>query len=1033
MSFTHLHVHDEYSELDGYGSPEKLIVAAKERGFDSIGITNHGNVNSFIEFQNLGAKNGVQPVFGCELYIDRDRHIKDSTSQRKHINVFVKNEEGYHNLLQMLTIANLEGKHYKPRIDPETLLRHINGLIVSSACIANPLSESWGVELFNELISLNRHDVYFEIMPINIKGQADHNAKMIKYAEKKKCKLIATNDVHYINKDDCKVQEIMLAINSKHKMSDANRFKFESTTHFLATPSEMFKLFRSEQPDIDIDTIREAMNNTQGIVEKCKDFKIKKSLVLLPLIHECKERNIDEADFFEELIMKGFKEKIRLGLIPKEKLSVYRARIKEEFELLKAKSFIRYFLIVWELINWCLKSDIMTGPGRGSCSGCLIAWLIGITGVDPLKYDLLFARFISPDRTDLPDIDIDFQDIKRQSVKEHLQKIYGINNVAGVSTFLRMKSKGALHDVSRVFDIQPGLVNQISKLLDNKTQLEDEEFTESEDETLRDFYKENSKVIHYAQRLNGTVRGCGQHAAGICISNEDLRLGTKCNLVKRGDDIVCNWDKDDAEFMGLIKLDVLGLKTLSELKECVCLIEENTQEIIKFEDIDLEDKRVLRMLNDGDTSGVFQLGSYGITKYCMELGIQSFKDVYNVTALYRPGPLGSGMSKEFIKRKKGEKWKSISPVLDEITYDTYGIIVYQEQVMHILNRIALLPWGTCDKVRKVIGKSKGEEALNEFKNMFIKGCIKNKTLSRENANKIWQDIVTFGGYGFNKCITPDAIVETSKGELKTLEEIRIGEFIKTPEGDSEVLNKYDNGIQDCFETTLESGKSIKCTLDHKFLCDNGIHTLIDIILSKNYALVVGKKSTGFKTEKITKVQRVGFVQTIDIEVNNKSHLFYANGIATSNSHSVGYSYLSMWGAWLKYYYPLEFYASCCTFADVEKKKEIIKTALKNGFEIRLPKFGLSSATRWKAKDNSLIMPFTEINGVAEATAIKIADSSKQKRVGFFGNPEIAISAKFKKILNDIDAFNKDSRPDYNGSKLLNEYFQYNITQFVQEE
>ena len=871
MYYSHLHCHGSYSVLDGLGTPEKMAKKAKELGFDAIGITDHGNIDCFIKWQQACSNEGIIPIFGCEIYIDENRFETGKEAKRYHACLFVKNQQGFQNLQKLLTIGNLEGFSKKPRIDHESLLQNSEGLILSTACLASFCKTKWGIKLIRDFSKKHPGDVYFEIMPLDIGEQRIHNAEIIELADRFGGKVIASNDVHYINQEDEKLQQILLCINSSDKITNPNRFQFQCKTHYLCSTKDMISMFRKTQPDLDMALVKEAMNNTKEIVEKCKNFKLQKYPVVLPLIPQCKEGK--EEEFLQNLINQGLQKKIKEGKISKKELGKYRDRIKEEFDLLKAKNFVRYFLVVWEFINWCRDNDIMVGPGRGSAGGSIIAYLIGIVQVDPLKYDLLFSRFISPSRNDLPDIDTDFQDTERHRVREHVQELYGINNVAGISTFLTLKGRGSFKDVCRVFDISPKEANDISKLLEDDEDLTKEKFFNNNEELVRKFANNHKDIVDYCCKLQHIVRGYGQHAAGICISDTDLRDGTKCSLVKRKGEIVCNWDKEDAEYMGLVKMDFLGLSALSRMHECLDLIKETGEEVV-LENIDLNDKNIYAMIDKGDTTGMFQLGTYGIKKLCKNLGVSEFKDLYNATALYRPGPLGAGITDEFVARKNGKRYEDICPEMADITKDTYGCIIYQEQVMFACNKIGGMDWGKCDKIRKLMAKSKGVEALAPFKEEFVKNAVKNTELKEDQASTLWEELAQFGKYGFNK------------------------------------------------------------------------------------------------------------------------------------SHSCEYSIISYWDGWLKYYYPKQFYASYLTYASDDKKFELMNSIQHNheDIEIQFPKVGISKATKWQVNGNKLVMPFSEIIGIGETSAIQIEESSKKKRRGFFGNQALSVPAKVQKILQDIKAF-----------------------------
>lgn len=895
--FCHLHVHDEYSALDAFGSPERYAERAAEMGFQYLGISNHGNIDSAIKLQSACASNGISPIIGCELYIDKDMLVKDKSVQMKHLCVFVKDEVGWKNLLQLLTIANLEGFYRKPRIDPETLLKHSEGLVITTACTSSFIVEAWGLKLLERLVKKQPEDVYLEIQPHSYEEQIKHNKKCISLSRKLGIKIIATNDCHYIDAQDAILQEILLAVNSRSTWEDPKRWRFSIDTLYLCSAKKMQSLFKKNHPYISNKLVRESMGNTIDIAEKCCDFKIDRRASSLPLIPGVEKEN--EIKFFKQLVRKGLKR--RTKQLPLDQVKIYQERIDEEMQLLIEKGFIRYFLIVWEIVNWCSENEISVGPGRGSAAGSLISYCLGITQVDPIQFNLLFFRFLSPSRKDLPDIDVDFDRFRRDEVIQHIKDVYGENNVIQITTFLTMKGKMALQDVGRVFGAERSAMSNITKKIDDDGDLKLEDFTESEDPDLQDFYAKSPAIVDYALRLQNTVRGYGCHAAGVCISNEILTNGDKCNLCLRGKNVVGNWAKEDSEYMGLMKLDILGLSALSRMKACLDAIEENHGKKINLRELEYTDKNVFKDLSDGYTTGVFQLKTYGITKYCKELEINSFEDIYNATALFRPGTLRSGMAAEFIKRKHGKHWKAIHKNVQALTKDTHGIIVYQEQVMLMARELAGFDWDKCERLRKVIAKSQGEKEFDKFKSDFINGCVDNKTLDKESAIKLFEDLVSFSRYSFNL------------------------------------------------------------------------------------------------------------------------------------SHAVSYSVMSYRDAWLKHYYPLEYFAALLTYEEDKKEMGRILDELvrERGIGIKLPKTAHSHPTKWRAKDGYLLMPFTEIIGIGEAQAELIVGEAKKKRASFFtSSSNQDLPAKVKQILSDLKANEPEYMLTYNEAKRIKGLFQYNVIKLL---
>lgn len=902
--FNHLHCHTEYSTLDGFGSPKKWAKRVKEMGMGAIAITEHGNIDSSIKMAMACKEEGVKFVAGCEFYICPDVSKKNSQNENKHICLYAMNKDGWRNILKLLSKANIYGYHYRPRIDPQILLQHLDGVVISTACIFGFLQTSWGKELFKELINEMEGRLFLEIMPHNLPEQKEWNKTIIKYSEKYNLPVIATNDAHYPLKEDAELQEVCLAINSNSTWDDPKRFKFDSNEYYLKSEEEMFQSFKKYHPYMTDRQIKKSLRNTQKLIDLCDNFYLEKIQPNLPIspnvpIDELKKKGLTEDDYFRKLVRRGLQERRSVLCRP---LSEYKARIEEELDLLIKKKFTRYFLMVTDILDFCRRKNIQVGPGRGSVGGCLVAWLLGITQIDPLKYNLLFARFQDPTREDLPDIDIDFEQDRREEVVEYIRNTYGKENVAQITTFLTMKTKMALQDVGRVFGVPRGEISKITKLFDDNEDLTIESFSESENEDIREFYINNKKIIELAIAIKDTVRGYGKHAAGVCISEHNLSDGINGNLAKRQGILVSNWDKDEGEFMGLMKLDCLGLTALSRIRVCCEMIKENHGVDINLQDIDVEDAKSLATINRGDCVGIFQLGTYGLTKFCQELGIQTFKDVYNATALYRPGTLGSGMAMEFVKRKHGESYKPMHPKVELFTKDTEGIILYQEQCMFLFKELAGFDWGKCNKVRKVIAKSKGEEALSEFKSDFINGCIQYSGMGEDDALEIWNTIVDFSKYAFNL------------------------------------------------------------------------------------------------------------------------------------SHSVEYSVISMWDAWLKTHYRGEFYASCLSYLDQDKRTEIIEEAADKGINVILPKIHLSDSKKWKyePENKNLVMPFIEIEGIGEKIADEIATVKNKVRKTFFGSKAnlTSLPSTVRMALSAIHAEDNNWKPEYKEINGISKLFKYNLRKIL---
>lgn len=749
-TFCHLHTHNEYSYLDGYGSSEVYAKRAKEMGFEYLALTNHGNIDGLIDFQKQCDKYGIIPIFGCEIYVVKDCAIKDKDEKRKHLILLVKNQKGWEELCKILTHSNLYGFYKKPRIGFKKLREmDLSGFVIMSACVGSVINGvGYGDEIAKYLA--DNGDFYLEVMPHIFDEQTKTNKRCVELSKKIGAPLIATNDCHYIMEDDSIVQEILLAVQRGVKWDDPKRWKFDLTGLHLRSGNEMLTTF-DEQDVLTRGQYLGAMRNTIAVAKKCKSFRIKKQKVFLPELHKKPQQVLTD------LCREEINNVLHSDWHKKEK--IYRDRMKEELELIEKKGFAQYFLIVKELIDWCKENGIMTGVGRGSVGGSLVAFLLGITRkVDPIKYNLLFSRFINMDRIDLPDIDIDFEDRKRHRVREHLELMYGKNNVSSISTFSRMKGRGAIRDLSRVFGVYYPDTDAFAKAM--KQDDGNGNFIELTARTTKEgklFAQKYPDVLKYAIKLEGQIRGVGQHAAAVVVSKEDLTQGTKGNLCLRKGTIVSNWGMGDSEEVGLMKLDILGLNTLSVLNEIRRLanvgVDPGCDYVMEFEDIPLDggdDGLVFKELAKGNTVGVFQLHTYLGNDICKRMKVDCFEDIVAAVALTRPGALDTGMNEEYVLRKHGQKWKKKNDIYEKITKDTFGTVIYQEQVMEIIHTMAGLDYSIADRIRKVIGKKRDATEFEPYKIQFVKGCLKEKTFNEQEALDFWEDLLKWANYGFNR-------------------------------------------------------------------------------------------------------------------------------------------------------------------------------------------------------------------------------------------------------------------------------------------
>jgi len=748
-NFVHLHCHSEYSYLDGHGNAKQYISRIKEIGMKYAAITDHGNINGCLNWQQECDRQNIGCVLGTEAYIVENANIKKSKEKRGHIIILVKNQNGWIELCRLLTRANLEGFYHRPRIDFNSLLNaDLSGMIILTACTASFINLPGGIDVLTELWDRMKGGLFLEIMPHDFKDQFILNEKLLELHNQLGIPFVVTNDCHYIEEEDWETQEVLLAIQTRAKWDDPKRFKFSLKGLYLKSAREMQLAFRKHC--FTTAQINEAMQNTIKIAEICCNFKIPKQEISLPSPYEDKDNNKTLSILCEKWFENN-------GLLnhnsDRNQFEIYMKRYHMEFDLIKKKNFSKYFLIFYDIIQWCYKNNIAIGPGRGSVGGSLIAYLLGITKIDPIKFHLLFSRFITEDRLDFPDIDMDFEKIHRERVREYIVNKYGQNYTCGISTDMKLKSKASVQAVARVFETSE---NEITLRKDvrafSKTiwQKDDEKALQStidDTDEGRWFAKKYPKIIKFALKMENQIRGSGQHAAALIVSDEDLTQGTKCVLIRRNKRIVCNWNMENSEYVGLMKLDILGLSTLSVLEETKRLIQDNKFNLDK---ISLNDKKVFDLINSGKTAGIFQISAKPTTELCKEMKINNFEDIVAAIALVRPGPSKSGMTKDFIKRKHGAKWKAIHPIYEDVTKYTYGILVYQEQVMQVISRVAGLPESTADKIRKVIAKKRTAKEFKPYWEQFRNGCKKMKTLSQKEAKHFWDGLLEWASYGFNR-------------------------------------------------------------------------------------------------------------------------------------------------------------------------------------------------------------------------------------------------------------------------------------------
>ncbi len=750
--FSHLHLHTQYSILDGASAVPKLIEKVKQAGMTSVAITDHGNMFGVKLFHKLAKKSGIKPILGCEVYVAKEsrfRRDKEKDKKSDHLILLAKNETGYHNLIRLVSHGWTEGFYRKPRIDFELLKKYGEGLVVSSACLAGALpraiingqlkeAESFAKkykDLFGEdfYLEMQRHKTgNAEKDERTLKYQEIVNQEIVRIAQKFDIKYIATNDVHFINKEDAKAHDILIALSTGKELDDPTRMQY-SGEEYLKTPKEMAELF-ADYP--------EAVENTQEIAEKIEEYELDRDPVMPKF--SLPENFSSEGDYLRHITYQGAEK--RWGKITKE----IKERLDFELDTIIGMEFPGYFLIVWDFLKAAREMNVSVGPGRGSAAGSAVAYCLRITDIDPLKYNLLFERFLNPDRVSMPDIDIDFDEDGREQVLKWVIDKYGEKRVANIITFGSMAAKSAIRDVARVLRLPLNEADRLAKLVPEKPGITlDKAFKDVKE--LRDAQNSDNELIKktlvFARTLEGSVRHTGVHACGIIIGKDDLENYIPLSTAKDSDLKVTQYDGKHVEDIGLLKMDFLGLKTLSIIKDAVENIKKSRGIEVDIENIPFDDKKTFELYSKGETTALFQFESDGMKKYLKELKPNRFDDLIAMNALYRPGPMD--YIKNFIARKHGkEKIVYDLPDMEEYLKDTYGITVFQEQVMLLSQKLAGFSKGQADSLRKAMGK-KIRSVMDDLKVKFTEGCKANGH-DEKITEKIWHDWEKFAQYAFNK-------------------------------------------------------------------------------------------------------------------------------------------------------------------------------------------------------------------------------------------------------------------------------------------
>ena len=800
MQFCHLHTHTEYSLLDGEASIKKLVARVKELGMDSCAITDHGSMYGVVDFYREAKSQGIHPVIGCEVYMaprSRFDKVHDIDNKTSHLILLAENQRGYKNLIKLVSAGYIDGFYYKPRIDFEMLKEHSEGIIALSACIAGEVPKALLRGDYDEAKKialkyaevLGKDNYFLEIQDHGLSEQKRIIPDMLRLSEETGIGLVATNDIHYLKKEDAKYQDVLMCIQMEKKVDDPDRMKFETEEFYIKSPEEMTSLF---------EYVPQAIENTEKIAKRCNvDFDFGTRHLPDYAVPDGK----DAFEYLRELCQSGLEK--RYSPVSDE----LQKRLDYELGVIKSMGFVDYFLIVWDFIHFAKNNGVMVGPGRGSAAGSIVAYSLGITTVDPIKYGLIFERFLNPERVSMPDIDIDFAPNGRQKIIDYVVEKYGEGQVAQIITFGTMKAKLAIRDVGRALDIPYAEVDKVAKLVpfDLKMTISKALDISTELHALYENDPQIKELLDTSMALEGLPRHASTHAAGVVITSEPIVNYVPLQLNSENF-ITTQFTKDTVENLGLLKMDFLGLRNLTVIENAVKIIKRTRGIALNMDEIDYDCKEVYELISSGNTDGVFQLESAGMQSFMQELKPDTLEDVIAGIALYRPGPMEQ--IPRYIKSKKNPQTIQYKhPLLKNILDVTYGCMVYQEQVLEIVRTLAGYSLGKADSMRRVISKKKADQMVIERKNFIygsddgdIPGCIKNG-IDEQTAISIFDEINDFANYAFNKShAAAYAFVTYQTAYLKTFYPV---EYMASLISSIDDLDKINHYIANCKEMGID--------------------------------------------------------------------------------------------------------------------------------------------------------------------------------------------------------------------------------------
>ncbi|MBQ9973171.1 MAG: DNA polymerase III subunit alpha [Firmicutes bacterium] len=880
MAFTHLHVHTEYSLLDGAAGIKNLIARTKELGMDSIAITDHGVMFGVIDFYKEAKANGIKPILGCEVYTAaRTRFDKDAERDKRqgHLVLLAKNNEGYKNLMKIVSAGFTEGFYYKPRVDKELLKKYSEGIIALSACLAGDVQQKFlngdyaggKKEALDLLEIFGEGNFYLELQDQGLEEEDRILPLMKQLHEETGIPFVATNDVHYVNQEDAEAHDVLLCIQTVTNVDDENRMRFPNDQFYLKSEDEMRKLFSA---------IPEACDNTSKIAEMC-NVEIEFGKLHLPEFKAPDGKT--NKEYLRELCEAGITERYGITRDGEKHISfgvdLYE-RLDYEFSVIEQMGYIEYFLIVWDFINYARQNEIMVGPGRGSAAGSIVAYVLKITDIDPARNGLIFERFLNPERVSMPDIDIDFCYERRGEVIDYVIEKYGADKVAQIITFGTMKAKAAVRDVGRALNISYSETDQIAKMIpfDLKMTIDKALSMNPELKAKYDSDIRIRQLLDMSRAIEGMPRHASTHAAGVVISKESINEYVPLYLAEKG--ISTQFPMTTIEELGLLKMDFLGLRTLTLIRDALEMIEKNHGVKIDFSKMVYDDPKVYETISSGNTAGIFQLESGGMTQFMKNLKPDCFEDIVAGIALYRPGPMGSIPT--YIENKKNPSGATyVHEKLEPILSVTYGCMVYQEQVMQIVRDLGGYSYGRSDLVRRAMSKKKADVMMkekeyfiygkvDEYGNIEVPGCIRNGIPAKQ-AEEIFNHMVSFAEYAFNKShAAAYAVVAYETAYLKTYYPTEFMAALMTSVmGDTKQIAKY---IRNCSEMGIPVLPPTVVDSEGKFTVKEGkIH--FGLLAIKNVGAGVANAIVRLREEKGVPKDIFQFMSGIDIhEINKKS-------------------------------------------------------------------------------------------------------------------------------------------------------------------